>query len=351
VLKSERERARTRFGRILLETGDYRAAAEQAGVSLRTGRRWRAELRASGELHTPVPTPAASFPAEAASALCGRSTELQSLAGSFSDSRLVLVHGATGVGKTRLATEFAYTATSRGELVAAHVCRLSDAHRADDVLRAMAQVLGVRLVVGDLAMGIELVGREIAARGRSLWLLDGWDQSLASATTILRSWLGRAPHALFLVTSSSAFELPRLEASSLALDPLAVPTSPGLPWSETRSLPGVRLLLERLGLCDVEVVPSPTEQRAIAEIAALLGGAPLAIEIACAGARSWELTGLFARLSAHPALCGTNPAADAPLGSRAWSTGRSPRSLRRLAPRWRALACSPATSPAPTPPG
>src|SRR5688572_27451691 len=104
--KVERRHAYTTFKAHLQATTDYRAAAQKAGVSERTGRRWLARAMADlSELsRTNLPQSSGRFVGRQAEL-----THLRTLLGlgevTEAGERLVTLLGPPGIGKTRLARE------------------------------------------------------------------------------------------------------------------------------------------------------------------------------------------------------------------------------------------------------
>ncbi|MEQ1506204.1 MAG: tetratricopeptide repeat protein, partial [Myxococcota bacterium] len=217
-------------------------------------------------------------------AFVGREDELADLARRFaSGARLITVSGIGGSGKTRLALRYGRTSLADWP-GGVRFCDLSDAVTLDGVLHAVAQALqcgtDARDPVGSL-------GRAIAARGRSLLILDNFEQVAEHAGATVGRWMDRAPEAAFLVTSRER----------LGLDGEASVVVPPLPLASARAL-----FLLRAAAVNPTFEPGPDPEHglpspagrsddpigALARLDALLNlldRLPLAIELAAARLR------------------------------------------------------------------
>ena len=125
--KEARAEAKRVFASHYARTRDSRAAARAAGVSERTGRRWRGEL---ATLSAADRTDRAG-PAELTS-FVGREAAFERLESLFSGgARLVTLAGPPGIGKTRLAAKFLGAQPAAARTLA--FCDVREAQTADDV--------------------------------------------------------------------------------------------------------------------------------------------------------------------------------------------------------------------------
>ncbi len=188
----------------------------------------------------------------------GREPELAALAARFEEgTRLVTLLGPGGIGKTALAVEHALRRVAQEARTAALFCDLSAARDEASIVDAVA------LACGADAGG---VGAALATCGEVVLVLDNFDGLTEHALTTVSAWLDAAPEVEMVVTSRDRLAVlgevvievgPLVEAVALLV--------------ATAAKGGGALLLR-------------AEDRAIAEeIATLLEGLPLALEIA--GAR------------------------------------------------------------------
>ena len=287
--KAERQDARRRFERELAETGDYRRACERAGISERTGRRWRATaLRASAPVRL-----AGSKTHD--TGFFGRDSELAELSRRFeTGTRLVTVLGTAGMGKTRLASKWASERAESmfgSEIVR---CDLRQVATAEGLTSALGRELGVRLEETPEGSD-DSVGTALAARGPILVFLDNFEQLVDQGADRIAAWLRIAPRACFLVTSRVVLRL--AEEVAMQLAPLGCPSS-GEHESAIADFDAVRLFQCRA----VDIEPTFREReiplRQVAELVQLLEGIPLAIELAAAQLRRVGVVELLAEVKA-----------------------------------------------------
>lgn len=215
----------------------------------------------------------------------GRATELRSLARSLDEgARLVTLLGVGGTGKTRLARRYAgaWLGDWPGGVF---FCDLSEARSLDGVHFAVASALAVPLGRGDPGVQISHV---IAARGRCLLVLDNFEQVVLQAAATLDAWLNRAPQASFLVTSRERLHL--AGEWVFAVEPLAVDSE------------AVELFVVRAQSQRASFKLDATERAEVEEIARLLDGLPLALELAAARVRVMSAQQIRQRLSQRFAL-------------------------------------------------
>ena len=232
----------------------------------------------SGEVWLPVREIRHRIPGER-DAFIGRHGELADLAARFaSGARLVSILGIGGSGKTRLATRFAWA--SLGDFPGGvWFCDLAAARSVDGIERAVADALDVPLGKDD---PLAQLGAAIAGHGACLVILDNFEQVSRHSFETLGRWLDRAPAARFLVTTREVLGMPGEQ--TIALPPLA----PG---------EAAALFSMRAAAADVNFRPGVEDEAAIAELARLLEGLPLAIELAAARVRVMAPRALLARVS------------------------------------------------------
>lgn len=214
---------------------------------------------------SPAPVSNLSQPSDG---FVGRQTELEQLGARLDAHRLVTVRGPAGAGKTRMAQELARRRL--GQLSGgAWFVDLSEAAAATDVLALVADVLGVDPRGREDADVASRLGHALAARGRSILLLDTCEHVLP-AMALLEGWLARATGLRVIATSREPLKCPG--ESVFDLGPLAPAEA-------------VELFRLRAG-----------ERSTLAPVAALvdrLDHMPLAIELAAGRARQVGTQGLF----------------------------------------------------------
>lgn len=205
--------------------------------------------------------------------LWGRGAELAAVLGLFErGERLVTIVGPPGIGKTRLAAHAAVAIRAAldvrtGDL---HACDLTGAHDALEACRAMAAALDVSL--GEDAAAH--VGRVLARRPASLFVLDGFERLASSGPETVGAWLAAAPQARFLVTSREALRLSLERVVSLG--PLALPEGQGDVWTSESG----RLFAERARAARPDFAAGDADAPVVFDILSRLEGIPLAIELA-----------------------------------------------------------------------
>jgi len=197
----------------------------------------------------------------------GRRGMLLDIAAHFSQgARLVTVLGLGGSGKTRVALR--YGQLWLGDYPGgAWFADLSTARGIDGIVSAVAQALDVPLGRSD---PIKQLGSAIAARGRSLVVLDNFEQVAALAEESLGVWLDRAPDARFLVTSRELLNVAGERA--VVLGPMVVDEA--IELFRTRVLAG-----------GFQHGFDPEDEDALPRLVRLLDCLPLAVELAAARAR------------------------------------------------------------------
>ena len=218
-----------------------------------------------------------SLPAER-DAFVGRTQVLQGLLSSLeSGARLISLCGMGGIGKTRLAIRFGWLnlAAFPGGV---WFCDLSQVRSLDGLCSAVARGLGVTIAGGD---PLDLLGRVIAGRSRSLVILDNFEQVTVHAEDTVGFWLDRAPEATFLITTR---ELTGVAGEHAKVVPTLSATE------------GLDLFVRRAVASQPTFALVESDQRAIEELVTGLDGLPLALELAAARVRVFSPPQLLKRL-------------------------------------------------------
>src|SRR5262245_45344818 len=133
----------------------------------------------------------------------GRDRELDRLDGLVATGvSLITITGTAGVGKTRLAVEFARPPRR----LLAHAS-LSAARSVDDLCERVAEALGVQLATVRAADAVQQIGCALAARAPKrdrtgpIVVLDSFDRLVEAGAEALRDWASLAPNVTLIVTS------------------------------------------------------------------------------------------------------------------------------------------------------
>jgi predicted ATPase/DNA-binding SARP family transcriptional activator len=236
-----------------------------------------------------LPAPSRSF--------VGRDDELAQVAGLLHEHRLVTLIGPPGVGKSRLAVETAHSL----EREFADGVWLVDFVRAGDAADA------VRL----LAHAVDVRGADPLARVTSrlrdagaLVVLDACEHVLGEAAQIASTLLAECPALRIVATSRQALHV----ASEVRF-----PVAPLLLRCRERDgghSAAVELFVQRARTARPGFEPDAEAVELAAEIARLVDGLPLAIELAAARVNVLGLAQIVSILERRAALLRDSPAAD-----------------------------------------
>jgi predicted ATPase/class 3 adenylate cyclase len=232
----------------------------------------------AGDFWRPVREVRHNLPAER-DAFVGRTAELRALAARLdTGTRLVTVLGPGGTGKTRFVRRFGRTWLGDWP-GGVYFCDLSEARTRDGIFFAVASALEVPLGKEDPVVQL---GHAIAGRGRSLVILDNFEQVVEHAPATLGVWLDHAPDAAFVVTSRERLHLPGEEV--FPVEPLSL------------EMDAVELFAARARAQKPDFTLDGSSRAAVAEIVRLLDGLPLAIELAAARVRVLSPAQIVARM-------------------------------------------------------
>lgn len=230
-------------------------------------------------LEESAPSPPLGLPAPP-TPFIGRARELARLAQHLAQPacRLLTVLGTGGMGKTRLALEYAH---QRAAAEPGSVCfiPLAPVPAAQALPAAIADALGLP-PAGSVPLETRL-HQHLRTR-RLLLVLDGFEH-LLSAAPLLTELLARAPQLQCLVTSRERLRL--LGEWELALEGLECP-GPG----ERAASPSDALVLfeQTARRVQPDFALGPESTPSVERLCRLLGGMPLAIELAAAWVRHFS---------------------------------------------------------------
>ncbi|MER5459541.1 LuxR C-terminal-related transcriptional regulator [Streptomyces sp. NPDC002668] len=221
----------------------------------------------------------------------GRRLELSRLRTLSKSSRLLTLTGPGGVGKTRLAMEFA-GGRRGGADGKALLVELDSLRDGDRLPQAVAAALGVGERGG--RTGIALLAHELGDRPM-LIVLDNCEHLAEPCAQLAAALLARCPRVRILATSREVLRVPGevvFRVGELSLSPAGEDDDP----AAVLQADAVRLFVERAGSCAPGFELHAGNARTVAEICRRLDGMPLAIELAARRTGALPLSDILAGL-------------------------------------------------------
>ncbi len=219
---------------------------------------------------------------ERATAFVGRSVERGEIVRALArpEVRLLTLVGPGGIGKTRLALEVARTVQAHQAVAFAS---LEPVAALRDLPRVIAQAAGLNLP-GDQP---PLPALQACLQGPPLLLiLDGVEHLLGGAEQ-LQTLLQGCPNLTLLLTSRERLNLD--EEWVLTIGGLNLPP-PGASTAQIRDADAVDLFVLRARRASLAFAPGEADWAVIVQIAELVGGSPLGVELAAAWIRLMPLS-------------------------------------------------------------
>jgi len=237
-----------------------------------------------------LPLPSTSF--------VGRGRELAQLHELLREQRLVTLVGPPGVGKSRLAAE-AVRALEDETPDGVWLVDLARAGGPADVVRLLAYAVDAR--------GADTLESVVARlRGAdTLVVLDACEQVLEEAGRVAAALLAGCPRVRVVATSRSVLHVPG--EARLRVEPLSVTHGEAL---DPAGAPAVELFVERARAARPGFELTADSARVVAEIAQLVDGLPLAIELAAARVNVLGLGELHSVVERRLALLVDRPGSD-----------------------------------------
>jgi predicted ATPase/DNA-binding SARP family transcriptional activator len=221
----------------------------------------------------------------------GRGREVGEVQRLLLGTRLLTLTGTGGTGKTRLALEAAQSV--RGSYPdGVWLIELAAVRRDDDVLRATAEVFGVR-EAPDTPL-LEAVARQLGDR-RALIVLDNCEHLVDACASMVHRLEAACPNVRVLATSRQPLRAPGevvFRVPSLAVsDP-----DEALPPSELALVESVRLFVDRALAADPAFAVTDENAGALTRLCFRLDGLPLAIELAASRVAAIPVEALLERI-------------------------------------------------------
>lgn len=252
-------------------------------------------------LQETVPSSVAqSLPAPLTSYI-GRAEEGATLRQLLTTSRLVVLTGPGGVGKTRLALHVAATMADSFRHGVALV-DLAPVREAASVADAILLALQGR--TGDDESSVATLQRSLSRR-HLLLLLDNFEHVL-DAGPLLTTLLAAAPDLTVLVTSRERLRL--YGEVEFPVRPLPIPAvRPQQDWQMLLANDAVALFIQRARAAQPDLELTPANMTAAADICTRLDGLVLALELAAPLAKLFPLPYLAQRLEQSPVALPEGP--------------------------------------------
>jgi predicted ATPase len=264
-------------------------------------------------------------------ALVGRDHDIEQVSGLLTaqDRRLVVLTGAGGIGKTRLALAVLERTQEHWQDGTAFVdlSAVTDPRLVPDAI-----VAALGLMVQGRERPLDTLARRLAER-RKLIVLDNFEQVLG-ASPALAELAQRAPRLHLLVTSRVVLRV--RGGQEWPVSPLGVPPA-GSPLPQVAKAPAVRLFVERVRDTQPRFELTSGNATAVAELCRRLDGLPLGLELAAASMRlltpEQMLKRLYERLDRRGCLADLPDRQQTLSGTIQWSYDLLPAPARELLAR------------------
>ncbi|MFK4222590.1 ATP-binding protein [Streptomyces sp. NPDC019890] len=259
---------------------------------------------APGDRTQPPRAPASTTPVRgrelprALDSFVGRGRELSRLRTLMKSARLLTLTGPGGVGKTRLALEFAGSLRGGADGRAAQFVELDSLHDGNQLPQVVATALGLGERGG--RSGVEMLAHTLGDRSMLL-ILDNCEHLAEPCAQLAAALLSRCPRLRILATSREVLRVPGevvFRVGELSLSPLAAEGDP----AAVLQADAVRLFVERAAGRVPGFALDAANARTVAEICRRLDGMPLAIELAARRTGALPLSDILAGLDDQLAL-------------------------------------------------
>jgi predicted ATPase/DNA-binding winged helix-turn-helix (wHTH) protein len=228
---------------------------------------------------------------DASGLFVGRERELATLQAQMPRHRLVTVTGPGGMGKTRLAIEFAreHVADPFNKLL---FLGLEGLRQKDQISFRLAGRLGVQPAEGPQM--VDVLADALQKQGY-LIIFDNCEHVLVEVATLAEVILQHAPGVSILATSREPLKI--AEEFVFPLGPLNVPGAGALSASDIEAFTAVRLFADKAQASDPGFTLSDAIARDVAAICRKMEGIPLALQLAAAQLHALSLPELLNDMS------------------------------------------------------
>lgn len=249
---------------------DLRKEAEDYAITLQEPAKFQVQSPPSEKV---IPN---NLPASKTSFI-GRDQDLIDIAGVLSkpECRLLTLHGMGGIGKSRLALQVASEQLSQRRFTdGIFFISLDALSSADQIPISIAEVLGIALQGQDdpLSQITSFIGDK-----QMLLILDNYEH-LMDGALIPSQLLEASPNLNIIVTSREVLNLE--EEWVKALDGLDYPQTPSIPFERAQHYEAVRLFVQRAKRIRLNFTLTQGDLVHVLKICTLVGGSPLALELA-----------------------------------------------------------------------
>jgi predicted ATPase/DNA-binding SARP family transcriptional activator len=230
------------------------------------------------DIQQSLPTPATNF--------IGRKRELAELREQFQDTRILTIVGPGGIGKSRLALQFA-AELSKSFIDGCYFVSLAPITGAESIIQTIAEVLKFPLATN------EAPNKQLFRflRGKELLLIMDNFEHLLVGVDLIGEIITSAPGVKVLATSRERLNLQG--ESIYSLQGLGYQSAAD---SKTPSTDAFELFLYCAKKIHPGLQPTPDQIRVIGEICKLVQGMPLAIELAAAWLHVLSIEEVFGEL-------------------------------------------------------
>jgi non-specific serine/threonine protein kinase len=221
----------------------------------------------------------------------GRAVQVREVRDQFYLSRVVVLNGFSGVGKSRLAIKVAQDMLE-DHYHGAFYADISGVQQRGQVLHSLATAMGVFELSGAT---LESAVLDRLRSAETLLILDNADSSFAELPSVVDRVVNLCPHVQVLITCRKPLYMAGSQPYSV--QPLEVPADGEIDIDNVVKVDSVALFINRAEIAIGSISLTPTSASQIAFLCRRLEGIPLAIELAASKLSTLSLDGLLESLS------------------------------------------------------